>query len=74
MQGTPTDAEKWKLKVNGDYVTFVTYATKDAADGNQLGWNQSGGAGGNIVLYGSAGGNIGTYWTMVEKDHPFMVA
>ena len=70
MQGTPTDAEKWKLKENGDYVTFVTYATKDAADGNQLGWNQSGGAGGNIVLYGSAGGNIGTYWTMVEKDPP----
>ena len=70
MQGTPTDTEKWKLKTNGDYVTFVTYATKDAADASQLGWNQSGGAGGNIVLYASAAGNTGTYWTMVEKDPP----
>jgi len=70
MQGTPTDAEKWKLKTNGNDVTFVTYATKDAADASQLGWNQSGGGGGNIVLYASAATNVGSYWTMVEKDPP----
>ena len=67
---TPTDTEKWLVKVNGNYVAIVAYATKDAADDSQMAWNQSGGPGGNIALYNSGSDKGGSYWTMVEKNPP----
>ena len=66
------DTEKWKAKRNGNYITFISYATRnEATDATQLGWNPIGGNTGNIGLWESSfQSNRMTYWRLVEKNPP----